>query len=260
MCKNEQVSLTSFLVAGIIGLYLITVDQKSIKALGYFLLTFILIQLLEFFIWNNRRNQGLSYDASDALAYGKKGDPCNLNAPSSEFLTSLIVIALWLQPLVQTYMAYKYGRETIFRPLIIMFLAIYAITFIYAIFRALSTNIIFSSQPYTGVGKSGIDGNGTQAGGHLHWMASDGGILGGGPLPYLYLFGLFFGLLFTVPAYYGWIVIVYGIITVTYALTQHAIQEVGSMWCLYAVGLSFILLIMSFIPVKKSDKYDRVKL
>ena len=254
MCKNEQVSLTSFLVAGIIGLYLITVDQNSIKALGYFLLTFILIQLLEFFIWNERKHQGLSHDASDALIYAKTGDPCDKNAPSSEFLTSLIVIALWLQPLVQTYMAYKYGRDTIFTPLIVIFLTIYAIIFIYSILRAFGGGVVFSAQPYTGIGKTGMDEDGTSAGGHLHWMASDGGILGGGPLTHLYLFGLFFGLLFTVPAYYGWIVIVYGLAVLTYALTQHARQEVGSMWCLYAVGLAFILLIMSFIPVKNASK------
>ncbi len=248
MCKNEKTSLVSFFVAGIIGLYLITVDKNSIRALGFFLLTFILIQLIEFFIWNQRRYMGLSFNAGSALNYASEGDPNNKNVPSSDFLTRLIVIALWLQPLIQTYMAYQYGRETMFRPLIILMLGVYILTFLYAGLRVLNPNLSFSSQPHTGVGNTGVGADGKTAGGHLNWMGSDGSILGGTPLTILYLFGLFFGLLFTIPSYFGWVVIVFGIITLVYAMTQHSKYEVGSMWCLYAVLLGFILLILSFLP------------
>lgn len=250
MCHNAETSIVAFIIAAIIALIVIsTNNHKSAKALGFFLLTYILIQLLEFFIWRDRQRKGLSASASEALALAKIGDPEGKNAADSETLTKLITIALWLQPLAQIYLAKRYGRKTRWGNVLTFLLVVYAALFLWAIVKVLDTEEgDYSSQPHVGVGNTGIGEDGKEARGHLQWNTPNGA-LGGGILTGVYLFGLFFGLLFTDPKWHGWIIIILGLALLFFSIARHSGAEVGSLWCFYSVILAIVIFFLAISKV-----------
>uniref|UniRef100_A0A6C0CG89 Uncharacterized protein n=1 Tax=viral metagenome TaxID=1070528 RepID=A0A6C0CG89_9ZZZZ len=246
MCQSAQTSLVAFVVATLIALLVITRGKKNGIWNGCFILAFISIQLLEFFIWWNRRKEGLTDSAEEAL---KEGDGPR-NGPSGEALTRLILIALWLQPLVQTFMAYKYGQPRFKSQLLVLTMA-YFVMFIWSIVRATDSKRSFSTHPVTG-----------QCGeGHLVWTTrgqnetyeeSLGTFVGPGPASLIYGFGLIFGLLFMRPTKFGIMLLVLGGIMLTYNAKNYRTGESSSMWCLWAIFYAFLALIMVYSREKQA--------
>jgi hypothetical protein len=241
MCQSAQTSLVAFVVAALIALLVITKGKKNGIWNGCFILAFILIQLLEFFVWWNRRKEDLTDSAEEAKKL-QSDDP--RNKPSGEVLTRLLLIALWLQPLVQTFMAYKYGQPRFKSQLLVLTMA-YFVMFIWSIVRATDPKRSFSTHPVTeNCGE-----------GHLVWKTRGqneteqealGTFVGSSPAALIYGFGLVFGLLFMRPTKFGIMLAVLGGIMMVYVAKNYRSGESSSMWCLYAIFYAFLALIMAY--------------
>ena len=236
MCQSAKTSLVAWAVVTIIALLIITRGRKNGIWNGFFILVFILIQLLEFFIWWQRQKEGLSSSAEEAKTEG----PDSLkNAPSGEAFVRLILIGLWLQPLTQTFMAYRYGNQK-YRSLLLAITIAYFILFIWSITKAFDSSIKFEAHP----GPNG----------HLIWTRSDNtSFVGGKPLEFIYLAGLALGLLFMQPSLFGIMLVVLGGILALYTGKNYGQGQFASMWCFYAVLYAFLALIMAFsrrVPMK----------
>lgn len=229
MCQSAQTSIVAWAVVTIIALLIITKGRKNGIWNGFFILAFILVQLLEFFIWWQRRKEGLSSSAEEAKQAGPESPE---NAPSGEAFVRLLLIALWLQPLVQTFMAYRYGNQK-YRKQMFALTMVYFILFIWAIIQALDRNNKFQAQP-------GPDG-------HLTWSRpGKKGFVGPTPLAVIYFCGLAVGLLFMQPALFGIMLTVLGGIMFAYSAKNYGGGQFSSMWCLYATFYAFLALIMAF--------------
>lgn len=250
MCQSAKTSLVAWIVATVIALLIISTGKPSAKWNGYFILTFILVQLLEFFIWHERGEKGLSSSAEEALRHNKLSEnmthqPSPSNRPSGEVFTRLILIALWLQPLVQTFMAYKYGRKA-YKPQLMVITMAFFVMFIWSIVQALNPKEKFESRPVVGCNGT-CDPSKPCPGGHLEWIRSESkGFTGGNLASGLYLFGLMFGLLFMQPGLFSIILLGFGVVSMAYSRKQLNTGETSSMWCLYAIGYAFVALCMAF--------------
>lgn len=229
MCQSAPTSLVAWTVTTIIALLIITKGRKNGIWNGFFILAFILIQLLEFFIWWQRRRDGLSSSAEEA----RNEDANSLrNAPSGEAFVRLILIGLWLQPLTQTFMAYRYGNQK-YRNLLLALTIAYFVLFIWSIMKAFNSEIKFQARP----GPNG----------HLIWSRSDqNSFVGSKPLEFIYLGGLALGLFFMQPSLFGIMLLVLGGILAIYTGKNYGNGQFASMWCLYAVLYAFLALIMAF--------------
>ncbi len=243
MCQSAKTSLVAWFVAATIAVLLISSGKGTSKWNGWFILTFILIQLIEFFIWTERKNEGLTSSAQEAL---EAGCDAPKNKGSSEALTRLIFIALWLQPLIQTYMAYKYGNQKYKKQLMVITIA-YFVIFIWALWKAVDSKDEFESVPVVdcSCGKKAC------AMGHLQWQrhkkeGKSAGFLGPEWAGALYVFGLGFGLLFMKPKMFSYILLVTGGILIVYTKREHHKEEFASMWCIYAVLYAFVALVISY--------------
>ena len=239
MCKSGPTSLVAWGIAAVIAVHVIGRGKKFDKMAGYFILVYITVQLLEFFVWVERKRNGLSASADEALDLAAEACNHEKNEPSGEFWTRLIFIALWLQPLAQMYLAYKYGRG--YKKQLLVLTMVYFILFIWAIVQATDPNSTWFSQPGTE-----CNSQDKCAGGHLLWYRSDNKDGFVGPAAGLYLFGLFFGLLFMEPKQYGWLLIAFGGLLAIYSARNFASKEFSTMWCIYAVFWAFLVLIMSY--------------
>jgi hypothetical protein len=233
MCQSAKTSLVAWLIAVVIAMIILTTGKKNAKWNAFFILTFITVQLLEFFIWHFRKVDGLSATADDARKAGCDSDK---NESSSDGIVRLILIALWLQPLMQTYMAYKYGSG--YKPQLMIIVMVYFVMFIWSITQALDTNTTFTATPVTCA---------ENANGHLFWERSNSkSFIGPGPAGPLYLFGMLFGLLFMQPKLFGIIMIFIGAGTAFYSAKGHAKGEFASMWCLFAILYAIVAYMMAY--------------
>ena len=258
MCQSAKTSLISWVIVSIIALVILTTGKKNAKWNGLFILTFILVQLLEFFIWYDRRQKDLTTSADEAL---RKGKSAIENKPSSDVFVRLIFIALWLQPLVQTFMAYKHGHG--YKKQLLVATMVYFVMFIWSITQALDKSATFEAQPslddesstcITCNGGKSEDGQEIRgcAGGHLVWRRTNSkSFVGSGPAGAIYIFGLFFGLFFMKPKMFGIMLTILGGIMVVYTSREHQKNDFSSMWCLYA---SFYAILAFFMAYSRLDK------
>jgi len=239
MCQSAKTSLIAWLVAVVIAMIMLSTGKKNAKWNAFFILTFITVQLLEFFIWHFRSSEKLSTSAHEAVEAGC-GAP--KNEASGDVMVRLILIALWLQPLIQTYMAYKYGKG--YKPQLMVIVMVYFIMFILAIVKAVDTNIDFKAYPVTCT---------DSANGHLTWYRSDSkeSFVGPGPAAMLYIFGLFLGLLFMEPKLFGIILTGLGGVMVAFTAKSYGRGEFASMWCLYALFYAIVALLMAYSTRKQ---------
>jgi hypothetical protein len=171
-------------------------------------MTFATIQLLEAGIW---------------ITLEKPGEKTELN----DLLTRLVLITLLVQPLVQSYMGYRYTKETFLAVLSFIFLGI----LIWAGWR------VIKSKP----GQFS-----TSAGPHGHLIWSDeksSSFLGGWWVGVLYLIGLFVPIFF-MKEWKGAALITVGVLTAAFSLYVSPNKEFSSYWCyttvIYAMVALFI--------------------
>ena len=170
-----------------------------------FIIAFATIQLLEAGIWVSITDD---------------------NRSMNDLMTRLIPIALLAQPLIQTYMGYRYTGNTFLKLFSFVLLGI----FIYAWYRI-------------GVSKPGQYHSVVGSQGHLVWKneGSSTGVLGGKWIILLYLLGIFAPLLFMENGK-GIALLTVGVITALYSLSMTRSEEFSSYWCFTAVAFSIIAL------------------
>jgi hypothetical protein len=222
MCWNKEVSLVTFLVVIIIVIILYTRNVGSDRHLAIFSAIVVTVQLLEFFVWLSIEN----------------GDK-NMNS----LVTRLILIVLWLQPLINTIMAYNdVNREDCkddgdrinnkWKK------AILVICFI--VFGALAINGIvnstkgkFSSRPGPGC--------------HLIWKRKVKGVkterlTGNKYMVLIYLIGLTLPLLLMKPFLKAFSLVVLGLILLVISKLISSPKESSSWWC----WIAFVFVIAAY--------------
>jgi len=181
-------------------------NKGSDRHIAIFSAVFVTIQLLEFFAW---------------LSLEKKDRKLN------DLVTRLILIALWAQPLVNTYMASKGVNSWL--------LIIGLVGFIF----------FFASSMIT-VSKPGEFRTSKGPNCHLTWSRVENGkekFIGEGgfmsnfpPASFIYLAGLFVPFLFIKPMSRGIKLAVIGALSLGIARLFSSKKEVGSFWC-WAAGI-----------------------
>lgn len=206
MCISKEVSIVAWVTAFLISIFLWKRNKNYDRWNAAFILTFSAIQLLEAGLWLSIEKENLKMNTT---------------------LTKIVLIALWMQPFVQSYSGFLNTGKI---PLLLLSI-VFAIIIVWALSRIF---INPTSKFFSSVGEDG----------HLVWNSSEnrklysgGEFLSGGCglLNILYLIGLFIPLLFMVPLSTGLFLMAIGIGTYTWAQTQTTTDEFGSMWCLVAV-------------------------
>lgn len=196
MCFNKESSFFAWLVAFTIGIFLL---QKGLYWKAFFLLTFSLIQLLEAIIW-----------------FSIEKDNHNLNSNT----TRLVLLALWLQPIVNCVCAFHFGQISFFKYILIGLLFV----FLNSLYR------VFSYEKF----KSVVGPNN-----HLVWTSNaKHSFLGPEPSNLLYFVGL------CLPIFYmqnnvGPLIVMGTTVTWSY-YNYWTTREFSSMWCFSAASLAIV--------------------
>ena len=206
MCFDTQSSLLAWSITYSIGVYLYFRNKNYDRWNAAFIMAFATIQLLEAGIWES--------------IYRKK---IELN----DLLTRLILLTLMAQPLIQSYMGYRYTKESILALMSWVFLGL----FIWAIYRI-------------GTSNSGQFGSTQGPHGHLIWNdAKSPNFLGGWWVGVLYILGLFIPLFF-MKEHKGFVLLSIGVITAILSLLVTTKGEFSSYWCyttvVYAIAALFV--------------------
>ncbi len=204
MCWSPSVSFITWSVVLVAaGGLLLQPSSPDDKWVAIFALCFTLIQLLEGGIWTSIDSRATAWIAG---------------------LTAVVLVALWSQPLVQTYLGWRTTGSAWLKYGTVVFLA----TFVYAIYRALTETFT------TTVGPNG----------HLVWVSRDNRSFLSGGVPVLtvaYLAGLLVPLLFMKSTRLKYALLTYGLATLGYSMWNYTkTEEMSTMWCWLACGYVLI--------------------
>ena len=224
MCYNETVSLITWIIVVCISILMYKRNKANDRWNATFIITFTLIQLLEAVLWISIKHN---------------------NVHLNQIITRTVLVALWLQPLVQTYMGYiTTGSNFLFILSIVL-----ALVFTYYTIYAITSSKNF----YTSPGQSC----------HLVWHQSKDSMTSANLstcgnnndtglfltknkyLTILYLIGLFVPLLFMIPKWQGYVLLFVGITSFTYAKLTSSPQEFSSMWCYVAIIYAVVAYIIN---------------
>jgi len=190
MCYSKETSFAAWGVSLLISIFLYKRNNNYDRWNAAFILTFTTIQLLEGGVW-------FSIEKGNSV----------LNCT----LTKLIFIALFLQPLVQTYLGAQYTGSSI----------LYTATLVYVILLLWACLRMFSGKEQSTVGENG----------HLVWSSLENM---NGVISILYLGGLLVPLLF-MENNKGIPLVIIGLLTALYSYIKTDFKEFSSMWCFTAV-------------------------
>lgn len=206
MCYDKESSLSSWVVANVIAIYLFSRNKNYDRWNAGFIAVFTTIQLLEAGIWWSIDQKSPNY--------------------SNELLTKFILLVLLLQPVAQSYLGAKLTRST----------TLYYIAL--ACFGVLVWTLFFRM----GTSSPGQFSSSKGPGGHLVWSDSKtNNFLGGWGITLLYLVGLFAPLFFA-KNYKGLPLVIVGLATAFYSTVIAQPGEFGSLWCYYGVIYSLVAL------------------
>lgn len=217
MCFNAKSSFTAWIIALILSIYLYKRNKNYDRWNAGFILTFTFIQFLEGGVWLSLKYRETTINS---------------------ILTTFILISLLYQPFVQSSLGFMNTKS----PILKYSTLAYALIIGYTLYRIATTPINnFSSTR----GEKG----------HLVWddKTHPNDFLGGGLsfIPYLYLAGLFFPLL-----YQGWRgipLIIVGLATAFYSLGMVGgprygcpcgYREFGSYWCFTSVIYALVAILL----------------
>lgn len=203
MCFDKQSSFLAWSLSCSIAFYLYKRDRGYDKWNAGFIISFATIQLIESGLWLTVEND---------------------NKGINSLLTKIILLTLVSQPLVQTYLGYKYTKSDILGILSFVFAGI----MLWSILRVVkSPNSDFSST----VGPNG----------HLVWEDSSNksNFMGNSFVGIMYLLGLFIPLMIGMQYRSKEVfLIAVGICTAIYSLLYAGPKQFNSYWCFTAVAYS----------------------
>ena len=212
MCFSIESSLSAWATANVISVYLYCRNKNYDRWNAGFISTFTTIQLLEGGVWYSLENKKKSLN---------------------DLLTRLILIALLLQPLVQTYLGYTHTKSAFLGILSYIFIGM----LVWGLLRVCkSPKGSFSSS----VGPKG----------HLVWNSTESSNFIGGKnevlskiIPIFYFIGISLPLFF-MKNHKGLPLLIVGIGTAAYSLLYASGKEFSSMWCFTAVLYAFTSLLV----------------
>lgn len=225
MCWNKEVSIITFITVIVFVIILLRRNVGSDRHLAIFSAAFVIIQLLEFFAW-------LSIEKKDRKLNG--------------LVTRLILICLWIQPLINTFMALKeymnptnqessdseIGSERkpefFQRILLIVMIGIFVILLLIALANGVDKNQRFETKSGSNchlVWKRTNKSTGTVKTSGTRFMA-DHTIFN-----IMYLAGLFIPLLFVKPLKKGVVLAFLGLILLVISRKMGSRDEFSSWWC-----------------------------
>lgn len=224
MCWNKEVSIVTYITVVVIVIILYQRNVGSDRQLALFSLTFVTIQLLEFFAWLSIEKQ---------------------NRKMNDLVTRLILIALWAQPLINSYLAYKYldQENEQFKFILVGLIVMFVILFIYSIYMA-SRSTKFSTK--------------TGPNCHLVWKRGKNLDFMGEKLIIIYLIGLIVPLLFVENLKKGLILIGVGLVLMIFARMMSSQKEMGSWWCWVAFVFVLAALIYKYPNCEKEEKEEKI--
>lgn len=117
MCFSANASITSFILATTISIILFVIGTSTLKCLSIFSIYVAIMQLIEYILWKNIK--------------------CN---KINQFVTKLIPIYLYLQPIVLITLIYYYDISYIQRKYILYIITCYIILFIGLIYNVFTSN------------------------------------------------------------------------------------------------------------------------
>lgn len=221
MCFTAKASITSWWILVLMSLFLWYRNEKYDRVISIFVLTLGLIQLIEYGI----------HSGTDPSQSGRA-----------------LFITLWLQCLVLAIGVFIFinsmknkhdptTTENVIHIISGLNLILFSVIFVVALIVSFTTNIDFYGAP----GDSG----------HIEWYLNGGNILG--IYGIFYLIGLFLPLIL-IFGYYSWadievaVLIIYGILSAAYVLTNYPLTAFSSMWCYLSVGFAFIAWFFGIVP------------
>lgn len=210
MCFSFESSFHSWLYS-LFLCFILLFYNNSIQNLWivFFVITFTQIQIIESLIWLSK-----DYDNEKSV------------------LGKYIPFLLWLQPFIQTIGAYMVTKNN--------YLLILSGIYLYLALQSLNTTDTYKIK----ISKSN----------HLIWKrySNDGkeykSIFGENEnYQYLYIFGLFFGLLFIPNEIMKYALILFGIISILYINNKYTSEEFSSQWCNISINYILSANIINFI-------------
>lgn len=213
-------TIIAWLATLTIAIVLIIRGRNYDKWNGIFLLSFSFVQFLEFGLWIALNNGSVE---------------------TVSLLTSIMLIALWIQPFVQSYAGYYYVSQkgaVLWQEIILVAMSfVYVGLIAYALIRAFDPEVLGiprSQRVRTTIGPNG----------HLVWVdeAGKSSFISGGVtvLTVLFLLGLFVPILFM--GVRGLFLAAFGLISLGVAYWLSSSEEVGSYWSYFSVLYGLIAL------------------
>lgn len=241
MCWNKKVSLITFIVVVVLAIILFRRNRGADRHLAVFSAIFVTIQLLEFFAW-------LSLENKQSRSSSRMND----------LITRLILIALWAQPLINSYMAYRDRQsnteadDPLFNNTVKYIMIGLVLIFIVMIIIAARTATEKGSEFKTYPGERC----------HLVWSrkSSNGRVrsIGNGFLAdrsyrsLLYMIGLFLPILLIRPIKKGIILAALGAILLIISRRMSSREEFGSWWC-WIAGIFVVVALILKDPKQSKD-------
>jgi len=211
----------------VIVIILIERNCGADRHLALFSAVFVTIQLMEFFAW-------LSIERKDRHLNG--------------LVTRLILVCLWAQPLINSYMAMKGATSQAGKYTMAVFVAVFAVLMLGAVVMAFKDGV--SSK----VMKSDLFTTTTGPNCHLMWKRrvkcangqtkpANGFMANHTALSAIYLIGLFVPILFVKPFKKGLLLALLGFFLLVLARQASSKEEFGSWWCWVAAVFVIVALI-----------------
>lgn len=205
MCWNKEVSIATYITVIVLVVILYRRNVGADRHLAIFSAIFVTIQLLEFFAWLSIENEDRSLN---------------------DLVTRLILIFLWAQPLINSYMVFKGTTNLRSKYFMLLAVVVFGFMFVAAVVTAMR-------------GSSFMTNKGPLC--HLIWNRrddEDDEYLKGAKfmgdhsiVEVLYLLGLFIPLLFIKPFKKGLALALLGAILAIIAKKRSTDDEFSSWWC-----------------------------
>lgn len=206
MCYSFESSISSWVITFILCVIMLVNPQTYSNWLPLFILTFTQIQIMEAILWSNMDSE---------------------NKQINQSTTKLLSFMLWLQPLMNTFIAYKNTKEDL------LFYGIYFYVLIIIFHYLSSRNDTF----ITDVGTNG----------HLQWNRRDekgndySFVLGNKYMCFLYLAGVFLPFIF-MQSDMKYLALTFFSGTFLLSALKYK-KEFGSMWCYYSIFASIMVML-----------------
>jgi hypothetical protein len=225
MCYTAKASVTAWWIMALMALFLWYRNEGYDRALSIFVFTLGLIQLIEYGI-----HSGANPQQSGRMLF----------------------ITLWLQCLVLAIGVYIFINglkddhnptmsENIIHTIAGWNMMLFSFIFVVALLFTFFSDNQFSGAP----GSSG----------HIEWYLNDQPLMG--KYGWLYIIGIFVPLIL-IFGFYSWanlgiaVLILYGILSAAYVISNYSSAAFSSMWCYLSVGFAFLAWFMGIIPASSS--------